>query len=197
MPLAMLSLAGRSDVGLAIVPQTDPQAATDDSEMPDPKTDAAGWNERIEGLLPGWIQKLPPANAALNLTALVLLLFGFRAIRRKQKSTHRALMLSAFAVSILFLANYLTYHWALHHYAGVRFRAFTGVGVWSILYRVILWPHVVLAAMVPVLAIITLLQAFRGRWEQHRRIAKVTFPVWVFVSVSGVVVYGMLNHWPA
>ena len=126
-----------------------------------------------------------------------MLLFGYFAIRNGRRETHRKLMISAFAVSILFLLSYLTYHWALGHYTGEHGKRFSGEGAAAIIYQLILWPHIALAALVPFLAIRTFAHAFAERWDAHRRLAKITFPIWMYVSVTGVVIYGMLYHWPA
>ena len=105
-------------------------------------------------------------------------------------------MISAFVTSVVFLVCYLVYHYALGKYTGEHGRRFPGDGVAAIVYQLILWPHIVLAAAVPVLAILVFRHAFAERWDQHRRLAKITFPIWMFVSVTGVVIYGMLYHWP-
>lgn len=146
--------------------------------------------------MPAWVAALPAVNASLNGLATVLLIAGYFAIRRKQVAWHKSLMLTAFATSVAFLACYLAYHWGLHHYTGEAGKKFAGSGVVRPIYFTILITHVVLAAAVPVLAVLTIRHAWRGRWEAHRRIARITFPIWVYVSVTGVVIYGMLYHWP-
>jgi uncharacterized membrane protein YozB (DUF420 family) len=132
------------------------------------------------------VSDLPAANAILNATAAVLLVWGFALIRRGRKEAHRRVMLAAFAVSVLFLAGYLTYH----AQAGVV--RFQRTGAIRTVYLSILLTHTVLAAAVPVLAVVTLTRALRGRFDKHRRIARWTFPIWLYVSVTGVVVYVML-----
>ncbi|MEX0702746.1 MAG: DUF420 domain-containing protein [Planctomycetales bacterium] len=144
---------------------------------------------------PAWVQRLPAINAALNGLATVLLLVGYAFIRSGRIASHKRTMLSAFGVSVLFLACYLTYHFALRSHTGSGSRPFTGEGLVRPVYFTILISHVVLAAIVPVLASITIYRAFRGDWERHRRIAKVTFPIWLYVSVTGVIIYFMLYHW--
>ena len=134
------------------------------------------------------IRDLPTVNAVLNGTAAVLLLWGYTLIRRKKIPQHRRVMLSAFAVSIVFLICYLVYHY------NVGSVHFPGTGIARTIYFSILITHTILAAAVPVLAIITLNHALRGRFEKHRRIARWTFPIWLYVSVTGVVVYLMLYH---
>ena len=131
---------------------------------------------------------LPTLNAGLNATSAVLLLLGYRFIRRRQVAAHRACMLAAFAASSLFLIAYLTYHFQV---GSVRF---TGTGGLRSVYLTILASHTLLAALVPPLAIITLWRAMRARFDRHRRIARWTLPVWLYVSVTGVVVYWMLYH---
>ena len=146
--------------------------------------------------VPGWVTLLPAINAGLNATATVLLLFGYGLIRRGKRDAHQRTMLTAFAVSIAFLTCYLVYHFALHHYTGSGSRSFPGLGAVRFVYFCILISHVVLAAVVPVLALITIYRAWKEQWDRHRRIAKITFPIWVYVSVTGVIIYGMLYHWP-
>lgn len=131
---------------------------------------------------------LPTLNAALNATSALLLASGYVAIRRKNVSAHRACMLAAFAVSALFLISYVVYH------AQAGSRAFTGTGWLRPVYFVILVTHVVLAAANLPMAIATLVRALRGRVEQHRRLARWTWPIWIYVSVTGVVVYLLLYH---
>lgn len=131
---------------------------------------------------------LPALNASLNAISAVLLAAGYRFIRRGEIARHRACMLSAFAVSVAFLASYVTYH-ALH--GSTRF---AGQGWMRPLYFTLLVSHVVLAVAVVPLALATLWRAFRDDVERHRRIARVTFPVWLYVSVTGVMVYWILYH---
>lgn len=134
------------------------------------------------------IPVLPTVNAVLNATAAVLLVWGYRLIRRKRVETHRHVMIAAFAVSCLFLVCYLVYH------AQVGSVRFPHTGALRMVYLGILGTHTVLAAAVPVLAIITLRRGLAGRYDRHRRIARWTLPIWLYVSVTGVVVYGMLYH---
>ncbi len=153
-------------------------------------------NDRIEELLPEWAKKLPSVNAGLNSLSTILLLSGFAAIRAGKRQTHRNLMISAFVVSVAFLACYLTYHYALGEYTGERGRRFVGSETASLVYKAILFPHVILAVFVPFLAIRVFQHAFRQDWQAHRRLAVITFPIWLFVSVTGVVIYLMLYQWP-
>jgi len=131
---------------------------------------------------------LPSINAFLNASAAVLLVWGYVLIRRKRKETHRRVMTTAFVVSCLFLVCYLIYHWQV---GSVRFR---GSGPLRAIYLSILGTHTVLAAAVPVLAIITLRRGLAARFDRHRQIARWTLPIWLYVSVTGVVVYLMLYH---
>ena len=142
------------------------------------------------------VRWLPAVNASLNGLATLLLLAGYVAIKRRRIETHRSLMLSAFATSVLFLVCYLVYHWALHSLTGEAGKKFTGVGVIRPIYFTILITHVILAAAVPVLALMTIYRAWRQNWVGHKRIAVITFPIWVYVSVTGVIIYLMLYHWP-
>ena len=129
---------------------------------------------------------LPAVNAALNATAAALLTAGYVLIRRGRRQAHRAAMAAAFAVSTLFLISYLAYH---SQVGSVRF---TGTGAIRTVYFTILISHSILAAAVPVLAVITLSRALKGRFEAHRRIARWTLPVWLYVSATGVGIYWML-----
>lgn len=131
---------------------------------------------------------LPSVNAFLNATAAVLLVWGYTLIRRKRIDTHRKVMQTAFVVSCLFLICYLVYHAQV---GSVRFQK---TGAIRSVYLTILGTHTVLAAAVPVLAIITLRRGRAARFDKHRRIARWTLPVWLYVSVTGVVVYVMLYH---
>lgn len=132
------------------------------------------------------VHDLPAVNASLNALATILLLYGYRLIRQGKREQHKKIMLSAFGVSIVFLICYLVYH------AEVGSVPYKGVGLMRTLYFMILIPHIILAATVPVLAGITLWWAFQERFDKHRKIARITFPIWLFVSVTGVIVYLML-----
>jgi len=132
------------------------------------------------------VHSLPAVNATLNATAAVLLVTGYTLIRRKQIQAHRRVMLTAFGVSIVFLICYLGYH------AQVGSVHYPKTGAIRVVYFTILITHTLLAASVPVLAIITLRRALRGDFVRHRKIARWTFPIWLYVSVTGVIVYLML-----
>lgn len=129
---------------------------------------------------------IPTVNASLNASSAVLLVAGYMFIRRGRIRAHHWSMISAFALSILFLVGYLWFHFT---HGIIPYR---GTGGMRVLYFSILIPHTILAATIPPLAIITLLHAFRGRFNRHRRIARWTLPIWLFVSVTGVVVYWLL-----
>jgi putative membrane protein len=129
---------------------------------------------------------LPAVNAALNGISAVLLSIGYLFIRRRDMRRHRACMLTAFATSSLFLTSYLIYH------AKVGSVPFPGTGAVRIVYFAILITHVILAASILPLALVTLSRALSGRFDRHRRIARWTLPIWLYVSVTGVVVYWML-----
>jgi putative membrane protein len=132
------------------------------------------------------IADLPLLNATLNGTAAVLLTTGYVQIRRRRRNLHRALMLAAFVTSALFLLSYSVYH------AHAGSRPFTGHGLVRTIYFAILVSHVVLAALVLPLALVTLFRALAGKFAAHARIARWTLPVWLYVSVTGVIVYLML-----
>ena len=147
--------------------------------------------------LPQWSRPLPAVNAVLNAAATALLLAALVAIKSGRKTLHRNLMFGAIAVSGVFLASYLTYHYALTSSTGLRGKPFEGVGGARTAYYTILWTHIPLAALVPVLAVVAVRRALAGQYEAHKRITRWAFPVWMYVSVTGVIIYGMLYHWPA
>jgi putative membrane protein len=133
---------------------------------------------------------LPVVNATLNGTATVLLLLGFTAIKTGRVKLHKSIMLSALAVSAVFLASYLYYHFAVRsghetHYAGE----------WRTAYLLLLFSHVGLAPVATLLALYTAQLGLRGRFARHRKFAKWTFPIWLYVSVTGVVVYLFLKDY--
>ena len=129
---------------------------------------------------------LPAVNAVLNATSAVLLVWGYRLIRRKRIQTHRKVMTTAFVASCLFLVCYVIYH------VQVGSVPFQRTGAIRTVYLGILATHTVLAAAVPVLAVITLRRGLAGRYDRRRAIARWTLPIWLDVSVTGVVVYVML-----
>jgi uncharacterized membrane protein YozB (DUF420 family) len=131
----------------------------------------------------------PVINATLNGTSAVLLLAGRWQIKRGRMAAHRAFMLTAVCTSTLFLTSYLYYHW---HVGSVRFQ---GQGWSRPVYFSILISHTLLAITIVPLVIITLSRALRERFDQHRAIARWTFPLWLYVSCTGVIVYFMLYRW--
>ena len=147
--------------------------------------------------MPDWVAGLPAVNASLNALATVLLLTGYVLIKRGRREAHAWTMISAFGTSVVFLVCYLVYHAALHHYTGESGKKFGGSGVIRPIYFAILISHVLLAVPVAVLALLTLRLAWRKNWGGHRRLARITFPIWVYVSLTGVIIYAFLYHWPA
>ena len=131
---------------------------------------------------------LPAVDASLNAASAVLLALGFFFVRRKNVAAHRACMLAAFCTSTVFLICYLTYHF---HHGVTRFK---GEGAVRAFYLSLLGSHTVLAAVIVPLVLMTLYRAWRERFELHKRIARWTLPLWLYVSVTGVVVYWMLYH---
>jgi uncharacterized membrane protein YozB (DUF420 family) len=136
------------------------------------------------------LESLPTLNAILNAVAAAFLLVGWVLIRRGRMRAHRAAMLAALACSVAFLTSYLIYHFQV---GSVRFQ---GTGAIRTVYLTILLTHTVLAAAVPFLAAITLSRALRRHFPRHRAIARWTLPIWLYVSVTGVVVYWMLYRLP-
>jgi putative membrane protein len=134
------------------------------------------------------VEQLPAVNATLNGIAALMLLVGWLLIKSGRERAHRNTMLSAFGVSAVFLACYLVYH---YHVGSVKFAGPNGVRT---LYLAILFSHIVLAATVPVLALITIYLGLKDRRTRHRQFARWTFPIWLYVSVTGVVIYVMLYH---
>jgi uncharacterized membrane protein YozB (DUF420 family) len=130
----------------------------------------------------------PIIDASLNGTSAVLLLVGRGFIKRGRMGAHRAVMIAALASSSIFLACYLYYHW---HVGSVRFQ---GQGWSRPVYFSILISHTILAAAIVPMIIITLSRALRERFDRHRAIARWTYPLWMYVSVTGVIVYFMLYH---
>jgi uncharacterized membrane protein YozB (DUF420 family) len=131
----------------------------------------------------------PVINASLNGTSAVLLLTAHALIKRGRMAAHRALMLTAIVTSSLFLGSYLYYHW---HVGSVHFQ---GQGWSRPIYFTILTSHTILAAAIVPLVIITLTRALRERFDRHRAIARWTYPLWLYVSITGVVIYFMLYKW--
>jgi putative membrane protein len=134
------------------------------------------------------LRQLPTLNACLNTLAALLLIRGWILIRRRDLEAHKRTMIAAFATSVLFLVSYLVYH---YNVGSVRFQK---TGAIRAVYLTILLTHTVLAAAVAPMAIVTLYRAWKGNFEKHRKLARITLPIWLYVSVTGVVVYLMLYH---
>ena len=131
---------------------------------------------------------LPPLNATLNATSALLLIAGYLFIRRRRILAHKVCMIAAFLVSTVFLISYVIYH------SQVGSIPYHGTGWLRALYFGILIPHIILAAVTVPLAVVTILRAWHEQFAKHRRLARWTLPLWLFVSVSGVTVYWMLYH---
>jgi len=132
------------------------------------------------------VRDLPALNAILNATSAALLALGYVLIRRGRRAAHQKVMQSALICSALFLVSYLTYH------AQVGSVRFQGQGPIRTLYFAILISHTILAIVIVPMALVTFVRARRGRFDRHRAIARVTLPLWAYVSVTGVIVYWML-----
>lgn len=132
------------------------------------------------------ISDLPTVNATLNTISAILLTIGYLLIRQRKIEAHKRCMLAAFAVSVLFLISYVIYH------ANAGSKPFEQQGWIRPVYFTILISHIILAFVIVPLALRTLYLAWRERFEQHRRIAKITLPIWLYVSVTGVLIYLML-----
>jgi len=132
------------------------------------------------------VADLPALNATLNGVATLFLVAGYVFIRRRQIAAHRASMLSALTASALFLVSYVIYH------ANAGSKPFPGTGPVRTVYFVILITHIVLAAAIVPMVLMTVSRALRGRFDRHAAIARLTLPVWLYVSVTGVVIYVML-----
>lgn len=128
----------------------------------------------------------PALNALLNFSAGFCLVNGYVAIKAGKRDVHKRWMITAFSCSVIFLVSYLSYHFQ------VGSVSFEGAGFVRTLYLGILLTHTVLAVVIAPMALVTLNRAVRGRFDLHKRIARITFPLWVYVSVTGVVVYVML-----
>jgi uncharacterized membrane protein YozB (DUF420 family) len=135
-----------------------------------------------------YIAYLPHLNAFLNGTSAVLLFTGYSFIRARNVIAHRTCQVAALIVSSLFLVSYLVYH---YHHGSTRF---LGVGFVRLLYFTILTSHTILAVVIVPLIFLTFYRALRGDFVRHRRIARITLPLWLYVSVTGVIVYLMLYH---
>jgi len=136
------------------------------------------------------IRALPALNAALNACTALLLVAGWLLVRRGRVATHARVMTTAFGLSVLFLVSYVTHHVA----RGRTHTRYAGPDAWRTLYHAVLLSHTVLAAAVAVLVPLTLRQALKARFDRHRRLARIAFPLWLYVAVTGPVIYVMLYH---
>jgi len=132
------------------------------------------------------IELIPTANATLNFLSAALISLGLYFIKRGQRESHRRCMVTAFGLSVLFLVLYVI------RYALTGPTPYTGPA--RPLYLMILWTHTPLAAITPILVLITLRRALRADFAQHKKIARITFPIWLYVSVTGLIIYGMLHY---
>jgi putative membrane protein len=135
---------------------------------------------------------LPHFNAILNTTSAILLVTGFYFISKRQITSHKKCMLTAFITSAVFLASYVLYHSLRAYYFHIGPSRFNGEGWVRPAYFTILITHTILAVVIAPFILVTLWRALRGRFDLHLRVAKWTFPIWLYVSVTGVIVYLML-----
>jgi uncharacterized membrane protein YozB (DUF420 family) len=138
------------------------------------------------------LQIFPHVNASLNALSSIFLLCGFYFIMRVKVAAHRFCMLSALTVSALFLVSYVSYHALRTYYFGLGPTRFTGEGIVRPIYFTVLTSHTVLAACIAPFVLVTASRALKGRFDAHRKLARLVFPVWLYVSITGVVVYLML-----
>lgn len=134
-----------------------------------------------------WVNQLPALNALLNSASTVFILLGFRAIKKREFVKHMKLMLTAFVTSALFLISYLLYHNFVGH------TPFPGEGMIRPVYFFILITHIILSAFIVPLVLTSFYFAFAGKFKTHRKVSKWTFPVWLYVSVTGVMIFFILN----
>ena len=135
------------------------------------------------------LAQIPALNACLNCIAALFLICGFISIKKKNKAAHKRFMILGFFFSILFLGFYLYYHF----HAGSK--KFPDLGWIKTLYLLILFPHIILATLMVPLILKTFYHAYKEDWEKHKKIAKITFPIWIYVSITGVLIYFMLYVW--
>jgi putative membrane protein len=132
---------------------------------------------------------LPLINSIFNSLSAICLMAGFIAIKKGNKEVHKRLMITALIFSSVFLLGYLTYHY--HHGSTI----FPDLGWIKTLYLLILFPHIILAAVMVPMIIMTFYYAFTEKFEKHKKLAKITFPIWMYVSVTGVIIYLMVHQW--
>ncbi|HET8676871.1 MAG TPA: DUF420 domain-containing protein [Blastocatellia bacterium] len=135
------------------------------------------------------LRMLPTLNAILNATSGILIIIGYVMIRRGKINAHRACMIGAVTASIIFLISYLIYHF------NVGATRFAGTGWSRPFYFTVLVSHTILAVVLAPVVVVTLRRALKGDFKRHRKIARWTFPMWIYVSITGVLVYFMLYHW--
>jgi len=138
------------------------------------------------------LQIFPHLNAILNASASVFLICGFFFVLRRRLHAHRFCMLSASAISAVLLISYISHHALRTYYFGLGPTRFSGQGLARPIYFTILMSHTILAALLGPFVIATLYRGLKGRFDEHRRLARLVYPVWLYVSVTGVVVYLML-----
>jgi protein SCO1/2 len=163
--------------------------------------DVSAWqlevaDKNISRSVPAWVLRLPAVNASLNGLATILLVAGWVLIKANMQREHKVVMLTAFCTSAVFLACYVVYHVQLHQYTGSGSQKFQGTGAIRMVYFPLLVSHILLALCVAVLAPMTIYRALTNQLERHKRLARVTLPIWLYVSVTGVIIYVMLYHWP-
>lgn len=140
------------------------------------------------------LQVFPHLNATLNALSSVFLMLGFYNILHKRIARHRFCMVTASSLSALFLVCYLSHHALRTYYFGLGPTKFTGEGIVRPIYFTILTSHTILAVAVAPFVLLTLWRGLKGKYEQHKKIARLVFPVWLYVAVTGVVVYLFLYH---
>ncbi len=136
---------------------------------------------------PSFIYKLPLLNAIINACCSILLILSYRAIRAKKIDLHKKLNLTAFALSAVFLISYVNYHFFVEH------TLYGGEGIMELLYKLILFSHIVLAAVVLPLILMSFWYGLKDKREKHRKLVKWSFPIWLYVTLSGVIVYLMIS----
>jgi protein SCO1/2/putative membrane protein len=146
--------------------------------------------------VPAWVLRLPAVNASLNGLATILLVAGWVLIKSNRQREHKVVMLTAFCTSAVFLACYVVYHFQLRYYTGSGSQKFQGTGAIQMVYFPLLISHILLAIGVAILAPVTLYRGLTNQLARHKRLARVTLPIWLYVSVTGVIIYVMLYHWP-
>jgi putative membrane protein len=135
------------------------------------------------------IHQLPAFNAFFNALATICLVTGFVFVKKKNLIAHKWSMITALFFSAIFLVGYLVYH---YNHGGTKFPE---LGWIKTVYLLILIPHIILAAVMVPMILLTFYRAFRQNWDGHKKIARITFPIWLYVSVTGVIIYFMVYHW--